>query len=84
MDKTTKSISHMCHEPYTLLCETNHILLRLVTKPNVIFYPLKQLSTFDTFAITFIFQIKMNIKLEKNDIKFNTSNDNQKRSLFMG
>jgi hypothetical protein len=61
----SQNLSHTCVMNHSLLCETNHILLWLVTKPNVIFYPLKQLSTCCTFGITFIFQIKMNITLEK-------------------
>lgn len=59
-----QNLSHTCVMNHSLLCETNHIHLWVVT-PNVIFYPLKQLSTFYTFAITFVFQIKMNITLEK-------------------
>jgi len=57
--------SHTCVMNHSLLYKTNHIFLWLVTKPNVTFDLLKQLSTFYTFAITFIFQIKIHIRLEK-------------------
>jgi hypothetical protein len=71
-----QNLSHACVMNHSLLGETNHILLWLVTKPNVIFYPLTQLSTCYTFVNNLYFSNKNEYHTRKNDIKFNTSNDN--------